>query len=176
MIPRVLYLAVFLAGLALAVNSMLHGAERWRRRSGKPSPVLNPPTVAALLAGFGACGYLLSTRTVLTSFAILGISLAAGGASLAGMILLMAKWALRAPGHPTVPGEEEINGQVATVSRAITPDEPGEITWFAWDAMHVLPAQSLDGSTSLEDTEVVVDTVRDGIAHVELWSVVEQRL
>ncbi|MGK2961355.1 MAG: hypothetical protein ACSLFK_04305, partial [Gemmatimonadaceae bacterium] len=80
------------------------------------------------------------------------------------------------PGHPTVPEEEEINGQVATVSRTITPDEPGEITWFAWDAMHALPAQSLDGSTVHEGTEVVIDTVSDGVAHVELWSVVEQRL
>jgi hypothetical protein len=173
---KVLYLAVFLAGLALAVNSMLHGVERWRRRSGRPSPVLNPPVVAALLTGFGACGYLLSTRTVLAPFAILGISLAVGAASLTGMIFLMAKWALRTPEQPLVPEEEEINGQVATVSRAITPDEPGEITWFAWDTMHVLPAQSLDGSTVAEGTEVVVDTVRDGIAQVELWSVVEQRL
>jgi len=177
MIPKFLYLAVFLAGLALAVNSMLHGVERWRRRrSGKPSPVLNPPAVAGLLAGFGACGYLLSTRTALAPLAILGISLATGGASLTGMIFLMAKWALRPPEHPMVAEEDEINGQVATVSRTIEPDEPGEITWFAWDAMHVLPAQSLDGSTVAEGTEVVIDTVRDGIAQVELWSVVEQRL
>jgi len=176
MIPKVLYLAVFLAGLALAVNSMLHGVERWRRRSGKPSPVLNPPAVAALLAGFGACGYLLSTRTGLTSLATLGISLATAAASVTGMIFLMAKWALRTPEHPMIPEGEEINGQVATVSRAIEPDQPGEITWFAWDAMHLLPAQSLDGSTIAEGTEVVIDTVKNGIAQVELWSVVEQRL
>ena len=171
------YLATFLAGLALAVHSMLHGAERWRhKRSGKPSPVLNPPTVAALLAGFGACGYLLSTRSSLGWVATLIISAAAAGAAVTGMILLMAKWALRDPKHPVVPEEEDIHGQVAVVSRTITSLEPGEISYFAWDAQHVLPASSVDGSTIEEGTEVVIEMLENGVARVELWSVVEQRL
>lgn len=175
MIAKILYLAVFLAGLALAVHSMLHGVERWRRQSGRPSPVLNPPSVAALLACFGASGYLL-TRTTLGPLAVLLISIAAGGAALTGMIVLMAKWALRTPAHPVTPEEEEVHGQVATVSRTITPLEPGEITYYAWDAEHVVPAQSVDGSTVPEGTEVVIEAVEGGIARVELWSVVEQRL
>ena len=177
MITTYAYLIVFLAGLALAVNSMLHGVERWkRRRSGKPSPVLNPPTVAALLAGFGACGYLLTTRSSLRPFGVFLLSALTGIAALAGMIVLMAKWALRSSGDEIPVEEEEIHGQVAVVSRTITPSEPGEITYYAWDAQHVLPAQSLDGSTVPEGTEVVIDTVQDGLAQVELWSVVEQRL
>lgn len=177
MILKFIYLAAFLVGLALAVTSMLHGVERWRRRrTGTPSPVLNPPTVAALLAGFGACGYLLTMRTSVTPLLVLLISLATGAAALIGMIVLMAKWALRTPEHPMPHDEEEINGQVATVSRSITSDEPGEITYFAWDAMHVLPAMSLDGSSIPEGTEVVIDVMENGTARVELWSVVEQRL
>ena len=177
MIAKYTYLIVFLAGLALAVNSMLHGVERWkRRRSGKPSPVLNPPTVAALLTGFGACGYLLTTRSSLGTLAVLLLSVLTGAAALTGMIVLMAKWALRSTGHEIPIEEEEIHGQVAIVSRTIAPSNPGEITYYAWDAQHVLPAQSLDGSTVAEGTEVVIDTVQNGIAQVELWSVVEQRL
>lgn len=177
MISKVTYLVVFLAGLALAVHSMLHGVERWRRnRSGKPSAVLNPPTVAALLAGIGACGYLLVTRSSLGPLAVLLISLLVGGASLIGMITLMAKWALRSPDHPMPSEEEDVNGQIAVVSRTITPREPGEITYEAWGATHVVPAQSLDGSTIPEGTEVVIELVEEGIAKVELWSVVEQRL
>ncbi len=173
---KYLYLIVFLAGLVLAVHSMLHGAERWRRkRSGKPSPVLNPPTVAALLAGFGACGYLLETRTTLGLLAILAISVLAGGVALTGMILLMAKWALRDRGNSTHE-EDEIHGQVAIVSRTIGSAEPGEISYYAWDAQHVLPAQSVDGSSIPEGTEVVIEAVENGVARVELWSVVEQRL
>ena len=177
MIARTVYLIVFLAGLALAVNSMLHGVERWKRkRSGKPSPILNPPTVAALLAGFGACGYLLTTRSSLSALAVVLLSILTGAAALAGMIVLMAKWALRSSGGAVPIEEEEIHGQVAIVSRTITASDPGEITYYAWDAQHVLPARSLDGSTVPEGTEVVIDTVHNGVAQVELWSVVEQRL
>lgn len=174
---KYLYLVAFLAGLALAVHSMLHGAERWRRkRSGRPSPVLNPPTVAALLAGFGACGYLLATRTTLGLAVTLAVSLIVGGAALTGMVFLMAKWALKDHESTASLEEEEIHGQVAIVSQTITPLEPGEISYYAWDAQHVLPAQSIDGLTILEGTEVVIELLENGVAKVELWSVVEQRL
>src|SRR5688572_29564355 len=127
MIEKFLYLAIFLAGLALAVHAMLHGAERWRRRSGRPSAAINPPTVAAMAAGFGACGYLLVTRTTLSTGTTFGISAIVSAASFAGMTLLMAKWALRGHGGSASPEEEEVNGQVATVSRTIMSSETGEI-------------------------------------------------
>jgi hypothetical protein len=174
---KYVYLAIFLAGLALAVFSMLHGAERWRRkRSGKPSPVLNPPTVAGLLAGFGASGYLLATRSTLGTTAVIGIASLTGAAALTGMIFLMAKWALRENANAPLPEEEEIHGQVAVVSRTITPGTPGEITYEAWGQTHVLAAESIDGSAVPEGTEVVIETVENGIARIELWAVVEQRL
>jgi hypothetical protein len=175
MIARLSYLILFISGLALAVHAMLHGAERWRRRSGRPSPALNPPTVAAMLVGFGMCGYLLDTRSEFGAFAELALATLTSIAAFAGMSFLMARWALR--DLASLPSDEsEINGQVASVSRTITPASPGEITYFAWDRKHVLPATSLDGSAIPEGTEVVIDTVEDGVARVELWSVVEQRL
>lgn len=176
MMSKFAYLAVFLGGLALAVNSMLHGVERWkRRRSAKPSAVLNPPTVASLAVAFGASGYLFTTRSPLGSWWILLLSLAIGIAALSGMIVLMAKWALQNPGtlHSD---EDDINGQVATVTRTITADEPGEISWYAWDKRHSLPATAMTDAIISEGTEVVIDTVEDGVARVELWSVVESRL
>lgn len=175
MIWKAVYLAVFLGGLALAVNAMLHGAERWRRqRSIKPSALFNPPTVAALAAGFGAGGYLFVTRSSLGPWTVLIIAIAIGIAAFLGMTVLMAKWALR---NPTVHSEdEEINGQVATVSKDIGAGASGEITYFAWDRKHVLRARSVDGSDIPVDTEVVIDVVEEGVARVELWSVVEQRL
>lgn len=176
MISKVFYLLVFLGGLALAVHVMLHGVERWRRRrSRKPSAVLNPPTVAALAVGIGASGYLFSSRSSLSTLPVLLISILIGGVSLAGMIVLMAKWALRKPAS-VHSDEDEINGQVATVTRNITAEEPGEITWYAWDKMHVLPASSLGDEEIPTGTEVVIDVVQDGVARVELWSVVERRL
>ena len=175
MIWKTTYLLIFLGGLALAVNAMLHGSERWkRRRSAKPSPLFNPPTVAALAAGFGAGGYLLYTRSQLGTLAVLFIAIIIGAAAFVGMTFLMAKWALRNPASHDE--SEDTNGQIARVSRDITPDAPGEITYFAWDKKHVIPARSIDGSAIPADTEVVIDTLEDGVARVELWSVVEQRL
>jgi MFS family permease len=177
MIWKIIYLATFVAGLALAVSSMLHGAERWRRRrSLKQSAVFNPPTVAALAVGIGACGYLLVTRTTLGWAGIFLIAMATGLAALFGMITLMAKWALRTSGHASGLVEEDTHGQIATVSRTITPGESGEITYFAWNKTHVLAATAMDASVIPEGTEVVIDSVEDGVARVELWSVVEQRL
>jgi len=176
MISKMFYLLVFLAGLALAVQVMLHGVERWkRRRSQRPSAVLNPPTVAALAMGVGASGYLLSSRTSLSPLPVLLISVIIGGAALSGMIVLMAKWALRSS-LPVHSDEDDINGQVATVTRDITPESPGEITWYAWEKKHVLPAVAVSDSEITTGTEVVIDVVEDGIARVELWSVVERRL
>jgi hypothetical protein len=177
MIQKIAFLAAFIGGLALAVHSMLHGVERWRRkRSDKPSAVFNPPTVAALAIGIGATGYLLTSRTQLGILAVLVVSLIVGAAALVGMTVFMAKWALRTPAQPNVSHDEEINGQVATVIRAITPDGPGEIEYFAWNKHHVLPASSISSSMITEGTEVVIDSVENGIARVELWSVVELRL
>jgi hypothetical protein len=174
---KIIYLATFVAGLALAVSSMLNGAERWRRkRSLKQSAVFNPPTVAALAVGIGACGYLLTTRTTLGWLAVFLIATGTGMGALFGMITLMAKWALRASSHSSGLVEEDTHGQIATVTRTITPGQAGEITYFAWEKTHVLAATALDASVIPEGTEVVIDSVEGGVARVELWSVVEQRL
>ena len=94
---------------------------------------------------------------------------------LAGMIVLMAKWALRSP-VPLQSEEEDINGQVATVTKAIIGEQAGEISWYAWEKLHVLPARAFGGAEIPVGTEVVIDTLENGVARVELWSVVEQRL
>lgn len=177
MTQKIAFLTAFIGGLALAVHSMLHGVERWRRkRSDKPSAVFNPPTAAAFAVGVGATGYLLTSRTDLGVFTVLAVSLIVGAAALIGMIVLMAKWALRTPAQSNMSHDEEINGQVATVVRTITPDAPGEIEYHAWNKHHLVPAVSIGPSIIPEGTEVVIDNVENGVARVELWSVVELRL
>lgn len=177
MIWKVIYLVVCSGGLVLAVHSMLHGVERWRRQgTGRPSALLNPPTVAALAMAFGVCGYLLVTRSGIRPLFILALAGMCGAAALAGMTVFMAKWALRVPDHPVVSDEDEINGQVALVSQDIGPGQPGEIRYVAWGKEHILSAQSVDGAHIPAGTEVVIDVLENGVARVELWSAVEQRL
>ena len=170
------YLTVFLIGLALAVQVMLHGMEQWRRkRTQSPSAVLNPPTVAALAAGFGAGGYLLQTRTGLSRPVVFLLALVIGVAAHFVMTLLMARWALREL-PASLSEEEEVSGQVATVTKEISRDELGEISWVAWNQVHTLPATGMSDDSIPPGSEVVIDVIENGVARVELWSVVESRL
>jgi uncharacterized membrane protein YphA (DoxX/SURF4 family) len=169
------YLGIFLLGLALAVQVMLHGVEQWRRRkSTRPSAVVNPPTFAALAAGFGAGGYLLVTRSSMQPSVVFLLALVIGVAAHIAMTVLMGRWAFREATAPSP--DEDINGQVATVTKEISADVPGEISWVAWGKTHVLPAAALGGTAISLGTEVVIDVVQDGVAQVELWAVVESRL
>lgn len=88
----------------------------------------------------------------------------------------MAKWALRPAAGIGDSADEHIYGQIATVTRTITAENPGEITYTAFDTTRIIEARSADDSIIPEGTEVVIEDVEDGIARVELWSVVEQRL
>jgi hypothetical protein len=90
------------------------------------------------------------------------------------MIILMARWAL--PYSGTATGDDTMQGQLAFVTSPISASSPGEIAFTANGLRQTLAAQSIQGSAIPRDTEVVIDTVQDGIAQVELWSVVEQRL
>lgn len=176
---RIIFLVAFIGGLVLAVFSMLHGVERARRkknRSRKPSAFFNLPAVAAFAGGFGATGYLIATRTVLPTWAVLLLALAGGGLGIAGMITLLARWALRGVTGPTISDAEDIQGQPALVTREISLGSLGEITYEQHGAEIRVSARSLDTRTLPAGTEVVIDRLESGVAFVEEWAAVEQRL
>jgi membrane protein implicated in regulation of membrane protease activity len=176
---RVIFLVAFGGGLILAVFSMLHGVESTRRkrnRTRKPSPFFNLPAAAAFAAGFGATGYLIATRTVLPPWATLVLALAGGGLVLAGMITLLARWALRGLTGPSSLDDEDIQGQPAVVTREISLAGAGEISYEHRGAQVRVAARGLDTRTLPAGTEVVIDRIEDGTAFVEEWAVVEQRL
>ena len=155
---------------------MLHGVEHARRnRSRAPSPFFNLPVIAAFAVGFGAAGYPLISRSRLPSWAILLIALASGGLAISGMITLLARWALRNAGHPSAENDE-IQGQLAVVSREIGSGGAGEITYEHLGQQLRIPALSLGERPMSVGADVVIDRIDNGIAFVEEWSVVEQRL
>jgi len=162
----VVFLIAFIASLVLAVIAMLHGVEHTRpKRNRAPSPFFNLPSYAAFGFGCGVVGYLLATRTSLAIWAILVIAVIAGSLAATGMVTLLATWALR--DTPVANAVEEIQGQIAVVTRDIRPGSSGEIRYEAYGKQVTVPAQAISGKHVSVGSEVVIDRMEDGVALVE---------
>jgi membrane protein implicated in regulation of membrane protease activity len=178
-IELVFYAGVFGVGLLVAVYAMLHGTVRTGREPGAirfPMAGFNTPVIGAALVAFGAVGYLVTKYSQLDTIAIFGVSLAAAAAGWIAMTLLMARWALRGSLNDPHEEIEELQGTVATVTRPISPAELGEIAYSFRGATTRIPARSIAHDAVAAGTEVVIDHIENGVADVELWSTVEQRL
>ena len=179
MVP--LFLGSFLLGLVLAVFAMLHGVDRRSARLPfnvvvEPSATLNLPLLAAFAALFGAIGYLLSRYTALGVVPRLLIAAVAGAAAALGVLALIHRWAIPSARQDTVDERYLLQGHPARVTAAIGPDLPGSIVYEIDGIRHAVRAMSLDGSAVDVETDVVIERVEDGLAYVESWDRVEQRL
>lgn len=177
-LENALFIGAFLAGLLLAVFAMLHGVERVQahRISTTPPAAFNTPVLAAFCIGFGATGYLLWKYSPLSGAVTIAIAIVAAAAAWLAMTALMARWALRGPLMDPHTEAEQLQGTFAVVTRSISPDAPGEIRYVIHDQNLVASARDLSGNFVAEGTEVVIDAIVNGVAEVELWSAVEQRL
>jgi uncharacterized membrane protein YphA (DoxX/SURF4 family) len=178
-ILKIPFLAAFIGGLVLAVFAMLHGVEYMRRRRNRsrlPSPFFNLPAVAAFAVGFGAVGYPLASRTRLPAWGIILIATGGGALAITGMITLLARWALRGLSVPLRPDDHEIQGQLAVVTQDITPARDGEISYEHLGRHERVTARSLGATVVPTGSDVVIDRIENGVAFVEEWAVVEQRL
>ena len=172
----IISIVAFILGLVLAVLAMLHGVEHLRRnRARAPSPFFNLPAIAAFSIGFGAVGYPLASRTRLPAWSILLIAAGSGALAISGMITLLATWALRGVSS-SAGGEEEIQGQLAVVTRDIAAELPGEISYEMFGRTITVPARALNAAAVSVGSDVVIDRIENGIAFVEEWATVEQRL
>jgi hypothetical protein len=172
----IVFVAVFIAGLVLAVFAMLHGVEHLRRnRARAPSPFFNFPAIAAFAIGFGAVGYPLASRTRLPSWSVLLIAIATGALATGSMITLLATWALAGSSSPASDADE-IQGRFATVTQEITPSKTGEITYEHSGETVRIPARIMGASSVAVGSDVVIDRIENGMAFVEEWATVEQRL
>jgi hypothetical protein len=170
----IVFLVVFIAGLLLAVFAMLNGVRRSQTRA--PSAFFNLPAVAAFAIGFGAAGYPLASRTQLPVWGILLIATAVGALAISGMITLLAQWAFRGISAASAAEEQEIQGQLAIVTRDVTVSTPGEISYEYLGRKMRIAARSISTKSLPVGADVVIDRIEDGIAFVEEWSVVERRL
>jgi hypothetical protein len=171
----IIFLVAFIASLVLAVIAMLHGVEHTRpKRDRAPSPFFNLPSYAAFGFAFGVVGYLLARKTSLAGWAILVIAVVAGSLAVAGIVTLLATWALR--DAASVSDHHEIQGQLAVVTRDIESDRSGEISYEAFGKKVSVPARAISGNDLATGAEVVIDRIENGVAMVEEWAVVEQRI
>jgi len=177
LIYPIVFLTAFIGGLMLAVFAMLTGVQRVRQnRSRTPSAFFNLPAVAAFAIGFGAAGYPIASRTQLPAWGILLIATAAGALAISGMITLLAQWAFRGIPSSSPAEGEEIQGQLAIVTQDILASASGEISYEYLGKQLRSPARSLGTKALLTGADVVIDRIEAGVAFVEEWSVVEQRL
>ncbi|HEX5831479.1 MAG TPA: hypothetical protein VFY16_10895 [Gemmatimonadaceae bacterium] len=177
----VVFLASLLVGLLLAVYTMLTGVERpLAAAAGSAGPpfrtALGVPALGGFLTAFGIAGYLLYRAGALGAAGTLLAATLLGLAALGGAIALVTKWAVPAALADAVDERYVLQGTPARVIGAIGTDGAGEIVYVADGREIVAAARSFDGSPLDVGSDVVIDRVEDGVAYVEQWAVVEQRL
>lgn len=182
------FLAAFIVGLALGVYAMLRGVERPPRGTSVESvdhlgraiaearTSLKAPTLGACATLFGATGYLLTRYTSLGAGARVTIATAAGIAGIVAAILLIAKWIVPAAKHDVIDERYILQGHPARVSAPIAGASGGEITYDIGGTQYAAKARSLDDVSVDLGTDVIIERVEGGVAYVEPWVQVEQRI
>lgn len=183
------FLASLLSGLLLGVYAMLTGVER-QPATRVPDPAapsvpppppapqlrISPPTVAAAATLFGLVGYLLLSYSALQPGVVIVAAAVAAGLGLAGMLTLVTRWAVPAAAADHVDPRYLLQGTPARVTRSIAPDADGEVEYRVDGARYATTARTFDGTSLAAGAEVAIDRIEDGIAYVEDWALVEQRL
>ncbi|HEY0971361.1 MAG TPA: hypothetical protein VGE02_10395 [Gemmatimonadales bacterium] len=170
-----IYIAPLIAGLLLGVYFMSTGVER-ERPGGATRVALPLPAAGAFLTVFGLVGYLLLRYTALGDVSGVMIALVSGLGAAAGALALVTGWAIPSAAVDPVDPRYVLQGTPASVTRAITADRDGEVSYETDGARYATVARSFDGSSHEVGEEVVIDRIEDGIAYVEAWALVEQRL
>lgn len=174
-----LFLASLAAGLLIGVHAMLFGVERASARLRSPTDIsarISLPTIGGFLALFGLIGWILSRATSLSPWLRLAVALVSGGFGVAFVLLLIARWAVPAARREVLDERYLLQGHLARVTDSISADDAGAIVYDVDGTPHSVPARSLDAVSLPAGSEVVIERVEDGVAWVEGWERVEQRL
>lgn len=183
------FLASLLSGLLLGVYAMLTGVER-QPAARVPDPAapsvppppppaqlrISPPTVAASATLFGLVGYLMLRYSAFGPGMVIVAAAVAAGLGLAGMLALVTRWAVPAAAADPMDPRFLLQGTPARVTRPIDADADGEVEYSVDGARYATTARSFDGSSIAAGADVAIDRIEDGIAYVEDWALVEQRL
>jgi hypothetical protein len=142
----------------------------------EPSPFFNMASVGAFSVGFGLTGYLVAHRTTWPMSAQVIVAGVAGGLAMGLQSLLIARWAIPGARAEHVNERYVLQGTLARVITAIPANGEGRLRYALDGREFELPARDIDGSAIASGSDVVIDRVEHGVAVVELWARVEQRL
>jgi membrane protein implicated in regulation of membrane protease activity len=181
------YLAAFLTGLVLGVYAMIRGVERigsgrspeldaLGRPVGSARMALTAPTAGAFATVFGITGYVLWRYSQLAIPAQLAVAISVGVLGAIVATRAVAHWATQAAKEDVVDERYLLQGHPAEVVAAIATTATGQIAYIVGGKRYSVSAQSLDGTPVAVGTEVIIDRVENGVAYVEPWVQVEQRL
>ena len=172
-----LFLASFIGGVLLAVRLMFYGAERRLRPSADTLPLRRwEPATISFLVVFGVTGYLL-THSGRLSASEGGVTGAVIGAVCAVVITKLAIAAARfQPEHDPEDARFLLQGRVGVVTAPIPAGGEGVISYQDVAAFPSIRAREIEGGAIAAGMEICIDHLDDGIAYVELWARVEERL
>jgi hypothetical protein len=186
-----LFLTVLLLGLLAGVRAMLLGTEHLPRGvrlpapherktehvpDAEPSALFNWASVAAFAFAFGLTGYLFTRFSSLSIPVRLVIATVSGGAAMAMQSLLIARWAIPSARADQVDERYLLQGTIGRVTRTIPEAGEGELQYTLDNATYTMPARETGGALVPVNVEVVLERVEAGVAYVEPWAQVEQRL
>jgi len=170
-----LFLSFFIVGLVLGVVSMIAGIDREQRR-GRWVKYLNLPTLGTAAVLFGIVGYPLAKYTSLRPGGLVAIAAAAAVAGGAGMVAVIAGWAVPSAARDVPDERYLLQGHLARVTRPIDGSQEGEIAFEVEGRRQIATATSLDGTPIAMDAEVVIERLENGVAYVERWTTIAKQL
>jgi membrane protein implicated in regulation of membrane protease activity len=158
---------------------MLLGVERQPKTASIQSRRIRfwlPPFIAFVTV-FGVAGYLLSRSPSRSIAAATVLAAVIGIVAAAASIWLVARWAKVVPEHDVDDPRYVLQGHLARVVVPISAaGDEGEIVFEVEREQRRLRARALDDALVSMGTDVVIERIEDGIAYVEPWVQVEQRL
>lgn len=179
------FLVALIVGLVLGVHVMMHGLER----VSSPLPVRPSPdgrypasatrlVLAGFLTIFGLLGYLAHrNRDDLWPAGLLASIVGGLVGAWIGRIIV-TRWAIPAAIADQPDERFVLMGHFGRVTAAIGEGEgrAGTIVYEIDGVARTAGARALDGTAIAAGTDVVIERIEDGVAWVEPWSQVEQRI
>ena len=177
-----LFVVPLLVGLLFGVHAMLHGIERGVGFDalGRPTAAARKaygiPAIGTFATVYGLVGALLYSRGVLGAALAFAVAAVAGIIAAVAFVILVAKSIVPAAAHDVVDERYLLQGHLARARTSIDGAGTGEIEYWLDEARHLALASSVDGASIPSGTDVVIERLENGVAYVEPWVQVEERI